>query len=297
MKKIRIVEVGLRDGLQNEQQILSLSTKLNLIDRLIASGIKDMELGAFVSPKWVPQMSDSKKVINRQFAKNKRGMKYSALVPNIKGMENALETNIKEVSLFTACTDSFCKKNINCTVEESFQRFEEVARLAKKNKIRIRGYLSASFGCPYEGEVKAAKVVKYTKRLLALGCYEVSIGDTIGIANPKQTEKLTKHLLKYFPKKKIAMHFHDTRGMALANIVKSLEAGISSFDSSIGGLGGCPYAKGASGNVATEDVVNMLHEMGYDTGIELRKLIQTAQWLQSKMKRKLPAKLSKIPLA
>ncbi|MCB0349366.1 MAG: hydroxymethylglutaryl-CoA lyase [Bdellovibrionales bacterium] len=294
-KQIRIVEVGLRDGLQNEKQELSVAQKVMLVDKLVRSGSRFMEIGAFVSPKWVPQMADTEAVVKEVLAnKNYKTVEFSALVPNEVGMQKALLCKAPEVSVFTAVSDTFTEKNINCSVDESFKRFEPVLKLAKKNKIKVRGYLSTAFVCPYEGLIDPKKTLKVCERLLELGVYEVSVADTIGVANPKQVETLVKKLTTKFPKKKIAMHFHDTRGMALANIVKCLEQGITTFDASIGGLGGCPYAKGAAGNVATEDVVNMLHEMGYSTGIDLNDLVKTAKWLQSIFTRSLSSKLSKI---
>lgn len=296
-KAVRIVEVGLRDGLQNEKQELSVDHKVELIDRLVRSGSRFLEIGAYVSAKWVPQMATTDEVVKRVLPERKyKTIEFAALVPNEEGMRRALTSGVKEVSVFTAASETFTQKNINCSIQESFERFKPVMRLAKANKIKVRGYLSTAFTCPYEGEIDPKKTIKVCQSLLDLGVYEVSVADTIGVANPKQVEALIKKLTVKFTKKKLAMHFHDTRGMALANIVKSLEHGISTFDSSIGGLGGCPYAKGASGNVATEDVVNMLHEMGYSTGMDLKDLVSTSKWLQSIFTRSLVSKLSKIEL-
>jgi hydroxymethylglutaryl-CoA lyase len=296
-KSIRIVEVGLRDGLQNEKQEISVAQKAELIERLVTAGSRFMEIGAYVSPKWVPQMADTDVLIKQILPQSKFSkVEFSALVPNEEGMKRALVSKVKEVSLFTAVSDSFTQKNINCSVDESFERFKPVMKLAKQNKIKVRGYLSTAFVCPYEGVMDPKKTLKITERLFDLGVYEVSVADTIGVANPKQVEALVKKLTTKFSKKKLAMHFHDTRGMALANVVKSLEQGITSFDASIGGLGGCPYAKGAAGNVATEDLVNMLHEMGYTTGLNLKDLVASAKWLQTVFTRSLNSKLSKIDL-
>ncbi len=296
-KQIRIVEVGLRDGLQNEKQELSVSQKVKLIDKLVRSGSRYMEVGAFVSSKWVPQMADTEAVVKEVLLNNNyKTIEFSALVPNEVGMQKALLYKVPEVSVFTAASESFTEKNINCSIDESFKRFEPVLKLAKKNKIKVRGYLSTAFVCPYEGLIDPKRTLKICERLFELGVYEVSVADTIGVANPKQVESLVKKLTTKFSKKKIAMHFHDTRGMALANVLKSLEQGITTFDASIGGLGGCPYAEGAAGNVATEDLVNMLHEMGYSTGIDLEDLVDTSKWLQSIFSRSLNSKLSKITL-
>lgn len=298
-KQIRIVEVGLRDGLQNEKMQFSLKQKAELFERVVKAGEKNIELGSFVSPKWIPQMADSMELIQSEMKKMRagnfpKGLVPSALVPNLHGMEDAIRSGIPEVAIFAACSESFSQKNINCSIDESFERFIPVMKLAKKHKLKVRGYLSVCFACPYEGPTPMKKVVELTKRMLKLGVYEVSIGDTIGVANPVHTEKLIKMLSKIAPKKKLAMHFHDTRGMALANILASLKLGITIFDASVGGLGGCPYAKGATGNVATEDVVNMLHEMGYQTGIDLKHLVQTAKWLELVLGRPVPSKLSRI---
>lgn len=297
--KIRIIEVGPRDGLQNEKIIFSPAKRFQLIKKLIDAGVKDLEIGSFVSPKWVPQMAKTEKVIEKchEAIKNKEipsKLSLACLVPNSKGMEDAIKSNIKEVALFAACSESFSNKNINCSIEESFQRFLPVVQMAKKKKIRLRGYLSTVFGCPYEGAVDEKIVVELAKKMLNLGVYEISFGDTIGVANPLQVESVIRKLKRSVPTEKIAMHFHDTRGMALANIHQSVVMGIRNFDSSIGGLGGCPYANGASGNVATEDVVNMLHSMGYSTGLEIDKLVKLSHWLEKQLGRKLPSKMSQV---
>jgi hydroxymethylglutaryl-CoA lyase len=227
--------------------------------------------------------------------KNNVGKKlnFPVLVPNERGMQDAIKSGAKEISIFTACSESFNKANINCAIEESFERFQPVMILAKKNKIKVRGYLSTAFYCPYEGKIKATKAVELTKRLLKIGCYEVSIGDTIGAANPKEVDDVLKKLKPEIKKNKIAVHFHDTRGTALANVLESLKHGVKTFDSSLGGLGGCPYAPGAQGNVSTEDVVYMLHGMGFKTGINLEKLIQVSRWMAEKMEKALPSRVGK----
>lgn len=292
-KFIQVVEVGPRDGLQNEVVALSVADRLEMIHRLADSGVKRIEAGAFVSPKWVPQMQGSKELI-QQLAREKfpKGVRFSALVPNPKGMELALETPIREVAVFGACSEGFSRHNINCTIDESFERFREVIALARKRKIQVRGYLSTAFGCPYDGHVPEKRVVELVSRLLKMGVYEVSVGDTIGVATPKQVHSMLKKLKRRVPIKKIAMHLHDTRGTALANVLASLEEGVTVFDSSVGGIGGCPYAKGASGNVATDDLVYMLQGMGLKTGIDLAKLITIKPFLEGKMGRTLNSRVA-----
>jgi hydroxymethylglutaryl-CoA lyase len=292
--KIQIVEVGPRDGLQNETNTLDIEARLELVRRLVGAGLNRIEVGSFVSPKKVPQMASSGEVLDQI---NKSGFsssrRFSVLVPNEQGMEEAIKHDAKEIAIFTAASESFTQSNINCTIEESFERFLPVVKMAKANKIKVRAYVSTCFGCPYEGDVDPKKVVEICARLAKLGVYEISVGDTIGVANPKQVKNLVKLLAKKIPKKKIAMHFHDTRGTALANIYASLEVGIQIFDSSVGGLGGCPYAPGASGNVATEDVVYMLNGMGIKTGIDIEKLLELDEWIAKILGRPLPSKLSR----
>ena len=296
---LRIVEVGPRDGLQNEPITLSLSEKLKFIEKLVEAGLTNIEVGAFVSSKKIPQMADSdrliKKLLQRSAKKQTRQIRFSALVPNQKGLELARPTGIQEVAVFGACSEKFSQRNINCSVKESFLRFEEVIKSAKKEKIKVRGYLSTAFGCPYEGHVPLKSVIKLTHRLFELGVYEVSIGDTIGVATPKQVRAFLDSLDTDI-KKKIAMHFHDTRGTALANVLASLDKGIKNFDSSLGSLGGCPYAKGSSGNLATEDLVYMLEGMGYKTGVDLKKLIAVTKWIEKKIGRSLPSHLGQAGL-
>lgn len=302
MKKgIRIVEVGPRDGLQNEKKNLSLDVRFALIQKLAAAGLENIEVGAFVSPQWVPQMAGSLELTQKVLAAKERGeivktVQFSALVPNVKGMEIALRSGIQEVAIFAASTETFSKKNINCTIAESFVRFRDVCEMAKFHKIKVRGYLSTAFGCPYEGKVHEARVVRLVRALLKLGVYEVSVGDTIGVATPKQVESLIKKIKKVAPLNKIAMHFHDTRGTALANVYAAYQLGIRAFDSSIGGLGGCPYAKGASGNLATEDLVYLLNGMGLPTKVNIEKLIEIRRWLEGEMGHELPSRVSKAGL-
>jgi hydroxymethylglutaryl-CoA lyase len=298
-KVISIVEVGPRDGLQNEAHEVAVQERFQFVHQLAAAGVKRIEVGAFVSPQWVPQMKGSSELINQLHSQQKsfaKDIRFSALVPNPKGMELAMETSIKEIAVFGACSESFSKKNINCTIEESFDRFRAVIKVAKKKKIKVRGYLSTAFGCPFEGYVDPKVAVKLTRDLLKLGVYEVSVGDTIGVATPAQVHAMLKMMKKVAPLKKVAMHFHDTRGTALANVVASLEAGVTTFDSSLGGLGGCPYAPGASGNLATEDLVYMLEGMGYKTGINLAALIGIKKHMDEVIGRKLPAKVSNAGL-
>ena len=269
---VSIVEVGPRDGLQNEPSIVSLSKKIELIENLADAGLKHIEAGSFVSPKWVPQMTDSLAVfegLNRQ-----DDVIYSALTPNIKGFESALLAKADEVAIFTAASESFTRKNINCSIEESIERFIPLIDAAKNKDLRVRAYVSCILGCPYEGEISHKKVIEVTQRLLELGCYEVSLGDTIGIGRPHETKALLQNMLKEFSSNHLALHFHDTYGQAIANQYVALELGFRRFDSSVAGLGGCPYAKGASGNVSTEDLVYMLEGAGMNTGIDLDKLIQ-----------------------
>lgn len=297
MAKVSIVEMGLRDGLQNEAVHLSVSQRFQLLKRLNDAGIERIEVGAFVSPKWVPQMSDTSKLVKKSLrAKEQKKLnprlKLSALVPNMRGFENAKKSGIKEIAIFGAASETFSQKNINCSIKESLKKFDEVIGAAKKEKIKVRGYLSTVFGCPYEGKVAQAKVLRQVEKYLELGVYEISLGDTIGVASPKQVRSLLRAVLKITKTNKVAMHFHDTRGTAIANILASLDFGFTTFDTSIGGLGGCPYAPGAAGNVATEDVVYMLNEMGCSTGIDLNKVIKTTLWMNKQVGRQLPSKLS-----
>jgi hydroxymethylglutaryl-CoA lyase len=303
MGKVTIVEVGPRDGLQNEKITLSHETRLEFAERLAAAGVRKIELGAFVSPQWVPQMAGSTELMKAALARKAdprsplAGAELSALVPNPRGMQDALATGVKSVAIFASASEAFAKKNINCTIEESFQRFAQVMELARKaDGVKVRGYLSMCFGCPFEGEVPEGRVVRLVKRLAELGVYEISIGDTIGVANPAQVHRLVAKLIDAVGREKLAMHFHDTRGTALANILASLEMGIRTFDSSLGGLGGCPYAPAATGNVATEDVIYMLHGMGHTTGIDLAALLPINKWMAEKIGHELPSRVGKAGL-
>ncbi|WP_282130512.1 hydroxymethylglutaryl-CoA lyase [Pseudoalteromonas aliena] len=288
--KVRIVEVGARDGLQNEKTV-STADKVTLINALSAAGLKDIEAGAFVSPKWVPQMADSADVIS---ALNLPDVNLSALTPNLKGAQAAHAVGIKEFAIFTAASESFCQKNINCSIDESIERFSEVMAFAKANNIRVRGYVSCVLGCPYEGEINPQAVLSVSQKLLDLGCYEVSLGDTIGVGTAKKVTQLIELLLTRIDKTKLAVHFHDTYGQALTNIYAALSLGIATVDAAVAGLGGCPYAKGASGNVATEDVVYLLQGLGIEHGIDLQRL-SDAGWEITKALGKQP--VSKVSLA
>lgn len=295
---IQIVEVGPRDGLQNEKKILSLNQRFDLVQKLSDSGLQRIEIGAFVSKDWVPQMAESLDLVRKVLQAQARGelskkTRFSTLVPNARGMELAIESGIKEIAIFGASTESFSKKNINCSIAESFVRFRQVAELAKTHKIKVRGYLSTAFGCPYEGAADESRVVRLVRALFKLGVFEVSISDTIGVATPKQVESLLKKVKKVAPLSKIALHFHDTRGTALANVLMGYKMGVRVFDASIGGLGGCPYAKGASGNLATEDLLYMLDGMHIKHDGDNKKLIEMRPWLQSLVDHELPAKVSR----
>lgn len=282
-QSVRLVEVGPRDGLQNEPEPIDTATKLELIDRLGAAGIRHIEAASFVSPKWVPQMADHREVMTG--LTRRPGMTYSALTPNLKGLETALECGVEEVAVFGAASETFSQKNINCSIAESLGRFEPVLERAKEANVRVRGYVSCVLGCPYEGEIAPAKVAEVSKALYEMGCYEVSLGDTIGTGTPLKAKRMLEAVSRVIPMEKLAAHFHDTYGQALANLYAVLEEGISVVDSSVAGLGGCPYAKGASGNVASEDVVYLLDGLGIETGIILDKLAGTGTWITRAIER------------
>lgn len=274
-KSVRLVEVGPRDGLQNEKEPISVADKVRLVDDLSAAGLSYIEVGSFVSPKWVPQMAGSAEVfagIQRQ-----PRVTYAALTPNLKGFEAALEAKVEEVAVFAAASEAFSQKNINCSIAESLQRFVPLMEAAKAANVRVRGYVSCVLGCPYDGEIDPAQVASIARELYAMGCYEVSLGDTIGTGTAGATRRMFEVVAHDVPRERLAGHFHDTYGQALANIYASLLEGISVFDSSVAGLGGCPYAKGATGNVATEDVLYLLQGLGIETGVEIDKLIAAGQ--------------------
>ncbi|MFG1261217.1 hydroxymethylglutaryl-CoA lyase [Xanthobacter aminoxidans] len=267
---VRIVEVGPRDGLQNEPGIVPLDAKVALIEALADAGLKMIEAGSFVSPKWVPQMADTAEVLG---AINRRaGVRYTVLAPNLKGLELALACGIEEVAVFTAASEAFTQKNINCTITESLERFTPLIDLARARGVAVRGYVSCALGCPYQGEVPVAKVVEVSEALTAMGCYEVSVSDTIGVGTPDQAQAVTGAVAERIGLERTAIHFHDTYGQALANVLACLDIGVASVDSAVAGLGGCPYAKGASGNLATEDLVYMLNGLGIETGVDLDRL-------------------------
>jgi hydroxymethylglutaryl-CoA lyase len=288
---IRIVEVGPRDGLQNEKSILATEDKFQFISALTEAGLKSIEVTSFVKAPAIPQMADAVELFTKVKTElGGKGVSFPCLVPNLKGYETAKSLGVKEIAIFTATSDSFTKKNINATVDESFERMKEVCEAAKKDNVMIRGYVSTAFGCPYEGTMSVEKLIGVTKRLFELGVYEVSVGDTIGVAIPQQVRAYIRAMKNEFRIGKIAMHFHDTRGMAPTNIYASLEEGITTFDSSAGGLGGCPYAKGATGNVATEDVWYLMHSQGLDTGIDIAKLAAASKFILEKVNRQTESK-------
>jgi len=276
-KKIQIVEVGPRDGLQNEKIWVETETKIALIEKLADAGLTKIEAASFVSPKWVPQMKDAFEVLSG--IERRPGVTYPVLTPNLKGFERALEAGVTEVAVFGAASEAFSQKNINCSISESVERFRPVLEAAQKNSVRVRGYISCVLGCPYQGEVPLENVVNLAEKMSEMGCSEISLGDTIGIGTPLQAKKMVETVAKKVPVSNLALHFHDTRGQALANIYACLELGVSVIDASVSGLGGCPYAQGASGNVATEDVVYMLHGIGIKTGVDIEKLIETGRFI------------------
>jgi hydroxymethylglutaryl-CoA lyase len=276
-RPVRIVEVGPRDGLQNEPGEVSTAVKVELIERLADVGLPAVEATAFVSPKWIPQMADHTEVLER--IRRKPGVSYPVLTPNLKGFEAARAAGATEVAIFGAASEAFSKKNINCSIAESLERFEPVVQAAQKENIRVRGYVSCVLGCPYEGEIKPQRVAEVAGALYEIGCYEVSLGDTIGTGTPGKTKAMIEASARRVPIEKLAGHYHDTYGQALANIYASLEMGVATFDASVAGLGGCPYAKGASGNVATEDVVYMLNGLGVRTGVDLDKVVDIGRWI------------------
>jgi hydroxymethylglutaryl-CoA lyase len=285
---VKIVEVGPRDGLQNEKVTIPTEAKIDYITALGDAGLRVIEAGAFVSPKWVPQMADSAEVY-RNIPKDP-GMEYPVLVPNMRGLERALECGVKSIAIFTAASETFNKRNINMSIDESFENYAPVAARAVAEGLRVRGYVSTAFGCPYEGDVPPEKVLEVAARLLDLGCYEVSIGDTIGVGTPMQVQGVAGILLQVIPASRLAMHFHDTRGTALANTLAALEMGVAIFDSSAGGLGGCPYAPGASGNMATEDLVYLLNGMAIESGVDLPKLVAASKIIAPYLDHPLPGK-------
>ena len=279
----KIVEVGPRDGLQNEKQLVPSEIKIELIDRLAEAGLRAIEATAFVSPKWVPQMSDNATVM--QCIERRTTTVYPVLVPNLQGFDAAIQAGATEVAIFAAASESFSQKNINCSITESLKRFEPILSSASALEIPVRGYVSCVVGCPYEGAIDPGQAAAVAGTLFEMGCYEVSLGDTIGVGNPASIQRLIESCGQQIPVAKLAGHYHDTYGMAIANIYASLEMGMATFDASVAGLGGCPYAKGASGNVATEDVVYLMNGLGLETGIDLAKLAGIGDWISSALNR------------
>ena len=274
---VRIVEMGPRDGLQNEPGEVPTAVKVELIERLADAGLPAVEATAFVSPKWVPQMADHTEVLER--IRRKPGVSYPGLTPNLKGFEAARAAGATEVAIFGAASEAFSRRNINCSIAESLERFRPVAEAARKADVRVRGYVSCVLGCPYEGEIAPQRVAEVASALYGMGCYEVSLGDTIGVGTPGKTKAMLEACAARVPLEKLAGHYHDTYGQALANIYASIEVGVRTFDASVAGLGGCPYAAGATGNVATEDVVYMLNGLGMKTGVDLDRLVAIGQWI------------------
>lgn len=298
MSDIKIMEVGPRDGLQNEKGQISTATKLELIARLADAGLKHIEAGSFVSPKWVPQMADSAEILQTlrqdpRFA----AQNFPVLTPNLKGFEAALAAGAQEVAVFAAASESFSQKNINCSIDESLARFEPVFAAAKAAGVRVRGYVSCVVGCPYEGEIAAAQVAKVAQKLAAMGAYEISLGDTIGVGTPNKIRQMLQAVADVVPMSALAAHFHDTYGMAMANNLAAFELGVRVFDSSVAGLGGCPYARGASGNVATEELVWLFKGMGVDTGVDLDRLIAASDFISRALNRDNGSKVARALLA
>jgi hydroxymethylglutaryl-CoA lyase len=292
---VKIVEVGPRDGLQNEKSVVSTEVKVDLINRLSAVGFANIETTSFVSPKWVPQMADAPEVMER--ITRRPGLTYSVLAPNLQGAQNALAAKADEVVIFTAASETFCQKNTNCTIDQSLNRYAPVADAVKANGVRLRGSISCSFGCPYEGDVPISSVIRVVKRLKALGCDEIDLADTIGVGTVKRVKELVPAAGSEFPIERLAGHYHDTFGQALANILASLDVGLTIFHSSVAGLGGCPYAPGATGNVATEDVLYLLHGFGLETGIGLDEVASIGEFICSALGRQNASKTGSALLA
>ncbi len=289
--RIRLVEVGPRDGLQNEARQVSTATKVELIERLVAAGHSTVEATSFVSPKWVPQMADAAEVyrgIGQQ-----AGVAYPVLVPNLQGYERAIAVGVREVAVFAAASEAFSRRNINASIDESIERFLPVLERARADGVKVRGYVSTVLGCPYQGEVPLADVVRVAVRLHRAGCYEISLGDTIGVGTAGKARAMLRAVAAEVPLAALAVHFHDTWGQALANVLACVEAGVRTVDASVGGLGGCPYAAGASGNVATEDVVYLLHGLGMQTGIDLGRLVAAGRWISAELGRETGSKVGR----
>ena len=292
---VKIVEVGPRDGLQNEAQVVPAAVKIELIERLGAAGLQTIEATAFVSPKWVPQMGDAADVMAG--IARRPGVSYPVLVPNMKGFEQALAAGAQEIAVFAAASEAFSQKNINCSIAESLARFRPVAEVARQHGIAVRGYVSCVLGCPYQGETHPAAVAEVAARLHEMGCYEVSLGDTIGVGTPGAVQRMLDEVALLVPVAQLAGHYHDTWGQALANIYASLERGVAVFDASVAGLGGCPYAAGASGNVATEDVAYLMNGLGIETGIDLGLLVDAGAWICAELGREPASKVARAVMA
>jgi isopropylmalate/homocitrate/citramalate synthase len=290
-REVRIVEVGPRDGLQNEPKSVSAAVKIELIDRLGDAGLRAIEATAFVSPKWVPQMADNAEVMTG--IRKRPGVAYPVLVPNLQGLQAALAAGAEEIAVFGAASETFSRKNINCSIAESLERFRPVAQTAIARSVRVRGYISCVAGCPYEGEVRPQAVAQVADALFGMGCYEISLGDTIGVGTPGKIRAMLAAVAEKVPSERLAGHYHDTYGQALANIYASLEFGVATFDSSVAGLGGCPYAKGATGNVATEDVVYLMNGLGVETGVDLEKLARAGEFICSALGREPTSKVAR----
>lgn len=294
-RDMRIVEVGPRDGLQNEARAVTVDDKLRLIDALGAAGLKTIEAGSFVSPRWVPQMADTEELFARLHRLS--GVRYPALVPNLKGLQAARACGVTDIAVFGAASESFSQKNINCSIAESLDRFAPVVQQAQDANMRVRGYISCVLGCPYEGEVPHASVLRVATALIAMGCTEISLGDTIGVGTPLKARRLVEAVAREIPVHAIALHFHDTYGQALANILACLETGVTVIDSAVAGLGGCPYARGATGNVATEDVVYMLEGMGLPTGLDLDRLCSAGEGISAVLGRPTASRVARARAA
>jgi len=290
-KTVRIVEVGPRDGLQNEAGVVATAVKIELIHRLAAAGLPAIEATAFVSPKWVPQMADNAEVMAG--IRRKPGVAYPVLVPNMQGFEAALAAGAEEIAVFGAASEAFSRKNINCSIAESLARFEPVAQAARQHGMRVRGYISCVAGCPYQGAVEPAAVAEVAAELDRMGCYEISLGDTIGVGSPRKIQAMLATVAIAVPMEKLAVHFHDTYGQALANLYAALELGVATIDSSVAGLGGCPYAKGAAGNVATEDVVYLLNGLGIETGVDLDLVFEAGRFICGELRREPSSKVAR----
>ena len=295
MNRVKVVEVGPRDGLQNEKQILPAAVKVALVQRLADCGLPVVEATSFVSPKWIPQLADAAEVMAA--LQRRPGVQYPVLVPNAQGLERALAAGAREVAVFTAASDAFNRKNINCDIAESLERIRPVVAQARQRGVAVRAYVSCALGCPYQGAVPVADVVRVAAALAAMGCDEISLGDTIGVGTPAAARAMLRACAQEVPMARLAAHFHDTRGQALANVYACLEEGVRTVDASVSGLGGCPYANGASGNLATEDLVYLLHGLGFDTGVDLDALAATARWISAQLGREPASRIARLKAA